>query len=127
SQNIAKYSNREDVKTELGVNSSFVYKRYNDNIRIQFLNSGDIIRSFDIYIPTLLKNNIRVLIYAGDADYACNWLGHNAWTKALRWSGTKGFNNAKFTPWITASGNYSGEVRAFKGFAFLRIFESGHM
>ncbi|CAG8744603.1 4659_t:CDS:2, partial [Gigaspora rosea] len=125
-QNFVKYSNREDVKIELGVNPSLVYSKSNFNIYLSFFYTGDMIHPFDIYIPTLLNNNIRVLIYAGDADYICNWLGQDAWTKALRWSGTKGFNDAKFTPWITASGNYSGEVRTFKGFTLLRIFEAGH-
>ncbi|RIB03670.1 Alpha/Beta hydrolase protein, partial [Gigaspora rosea] len=126
-QHIMKYSNREDVKNELGVNPSLVYTLAAPNIYNSFLYSGDRISSSNNFFPSLLKNNIRVLIYAGDADYMCNWLGLNAWTKALHWSGTKGFNEARVTPWITANGNNSGEVRTFKGFTFLKIFESGHM
>jgi cathepsin A (carboxypeptidase C) len=34
-------------------------------------------------IPDLLENGIPVLIYAGDADFVCNWLGNQAWTLAL--------------------------------------------
>ncbi|CAG8669793.1 30010_t:CDS:2, partial [Racocetra persica] len=93
---IAKYSNREDVKTELGVNPS--------------------IQRFDIYVPSLLESKIRILVYAG-----CE-----AWTKALKWSGTKGFNNANVTRWITTYGTYSGDVRTFKGLTFLGVFKAGH-
>ena len=32
-------------------------------------------------------DQIPVLIYAGDADYICNWLGNKAWTDALEWHG----------------------------------------
>ncbi|CAG8718302.1 40032_t:CDS:2 [Gigaspora margarita] len=124
--NIVKYSNRQDVKTELGINSSFVFYTKNLTVHYNFIYSGSWIIPIDIYISSLLKNNIRVLIYAGDADYGSNWLGVDAWTKVFRWSGTKGFNEANITPWITASGNYSGEFRTFKGFTFLRIFEAGH-
>ncbi|CAG8607633.1 7069_t:CDS:2, partial [Dentiscutata heterogama] len=101
-QNIVKYSNLEDVKIELGVNSSLVYQIENFNIRTGFINSCD-------------------------AAYDCNWLGIDAWTKALHWSGTKGFNDAKVYPWITSSGNYSGNIRTFKGFTFLKILNAGHL
>ncbi|CAG8454304.1 9617_t:CDS:2 [Dentiscutata heterogama] len=36
-------------------------------------------------------------------------------------SGTKGFNDVKITSWITTYGSYSGNVRAFKGFTFLKV------
>ncbi|CAG8606405.1 8941_t:CDS:2, partial [Cetraspora pellucida] len=125
-QDIEKYSNREDVKTELGVNPSVVFHVRNANVNKNFFNSGDWILFFDAYVSSLLESNIRVLIYAGDADLRCNFFGLDAWTKALKWSGTKGFNNADVTRWITTIGTHSGDVRTFKGLTFLRIFGSGH-
>ncbi|KAF0362260.1 peptidase S10, serine carboxypeptidase [Gigaspora margarita] len=56
--NIVKYSNRQDVKTELGINSSFVFYRKNMTVYYNF-------------------------IYSGDADYGSNWLGVDAWTKCF--------------------------------------------
>ncbi|CAG8621641.1 27636_t:CDS:10, partial [Racocetra persica] len=126
-QDIAKYCNREDVKIELGVNLSLAFQLLNANIFDKFFNSGDIIRRFDIYIPSLLESKIRVLIYAGEFDFISNWLGCDAWTKALKWSGTEGFNNANISRWITTTGNYAGDVRTFKGFTFLKILNSGHL
>ena len=37
--------------------------------------------SFETSIPDQLEANISVLIYAGDQDYICNWLGNQAWTQ----------------------------------------------
>eukprot|EP00501_MAST-03F_sp_TOSAG23-6_P000462 GSMAST32.ASY1.ANO1.475.1 assembled CDS len=31
-------------------------------------------------LPDMLQAGIKVLIYAGDQDYICNWLGNKAWT-----------------------------------------------
>ena len=40
-QDIAKYCNCEDVKTELGVNLSLAFQLLNANIFDKFFNSGD--------------------------------------------------------------------------------------
>jgi carboxypeptidase C (cathepsin A) len=39
------------------------------------------------YVAALLERGIRVLIYVGEYDWICNWVGNRAWTEALEWSG----------------------------------------
>ncbi|ORX66210.1 alpha/beta-hydrolase [Linderina pennispora] len=63
--------------------------------------------------PPLLADNIRVLIYAGDADFTCNWYGNKAWSMELDYG------------WWTGVG--AGEVRTHENFTFLRVFGAGHM
>lgn len=76
-------------------------------------------------IPAILKE-VPVLIYAGDKDWICNWLGQKKWTEALEWPGKQGFNDAQFKP-FSAGGKQAGEVRNYQQFTFLRIFDAGHM
>ena len=47
---------------------------------------------------------LQVLIYAGDVDYICNWLGNKMWVKALEWEGKEAFNAAEDEPWIISTG-----------------------
>jgi len=84
----------------------------------------------------LLENNIRVLVYAGDADYICNWYGNKAWTMILPWSGLTSFASASDKTWTYSSTNSEvdgGEIRsaiAASGtgsLTFLRVFDAGHM
>jgi cathepsin A (carboxypeptidase C) len=66
------------------------------------------------------------LIYAGDKDFICNWLGNEAWSNVLPWSETEGFSSAKTKSW-KVDGEEAGTVKNHKNFSFLRIYEAGHM
>lgn len=74
----------------------------------------------------MLEAGYPVLIFAGDKDYICNWLGQVAWTNALEWSGQANFNAAELHPW-TVNGQPAGEAKSAKGLTWLRVFEAGHM
>jgi len=86
-------------------------------------------RPYHLLVPKLLEAGIGVLIYAGDADYICNWIGNEAWVKAIEWSGKSAFNAAKDEKWITedVSGTWAGNFRNSGLLTWLRVFEAGHM
>ena len=92
--------------------------------------AGDWMRPYVNELPPILEDGIRVLIYAGDADYICNWMGNKAWTVELPWSGGKEFADAEDTKWVSKiTGEKAGELRKTDDgrFAFLRVFGAGHM
>ncbi|KAJ1962379.1 hypothetical protein GGI12_002681, partial [Dipsacomyces acuminosporus] len=121
---IEKYLNNPAIQKELGAEVS-KFATLNEKVYNRFLRKGDWARSFHQEIPPLLADNIRVLIYAGDADYVCNWYGNKAWALELEWPGKKGFNSAEDLAWHVDS-EHAGDVRSFGSFTFLRIFEAGH-
>jgi carboxypeptidase C (cathepsin A) len=77
---------------------------------------------FEDQIPDQLAAGIRVLLYAGDQDFICNWLGNQAWVKALEWPHQADFNGV-------ALKNVSdiGTLRSSNGLSFLQVFNAGHM
>jgi len=96
----------------------------------------DWMRNFQQNLIPMLEDGIRVLIYAGDVDFICNWMGNKAWTLNLTWSGKSAFNAAADQDWVFPSSQGSvkgGKVRsatAGKGkgsLTFLQVFEAGHM
>ena len=49
--------------------------------------AGDWMLRSDDRLPDLLHAGVRVLIYAGDQDLSCNWVGNRRWVDALEWDG----------------------------------------
>ena len=50
-------------------------------VALGFELDGDWMQSYQQMLPDQLKAGIRVLMYAGDQDYICNWLGNQAWQR----------------------------------------------
>jgi hypothetical protein len=46
---------------------------------------GDWMQHYQTNIPAMLAGGVRVLVYAGDVDFVCNYKGNKAWTLALEW------------------------------------------
>ena len=119
---IDAYLNRVDVRKALGVPggvkpweecSSSVHRRMTPDWMLNYLTD----------FPELLADKIPVLIYAGDTDYICNWIGGKAAALAMEWPGKGAFNEALDADWLAGS----GRVRSFGGFTFLQVFQAGHM
>ena len=124
---ITKWLNQPAVMKALGVEVDG-YDSCNFDINRNFLFQGDWMQPFHRLVPGLLEK-IPVLIYAGDADFICNWLGNKAWSEALEWPGHKKFAAAKMKDLKMegAKGKKIGEVKSEGNFTFMRIHAGGHM
>ncbi|QPH05301.1 hypothetical protein C2857_003012 [Epichloe festucae Fl1] len=122
---IESWLNKPEVMQALGVEVER-FEICNDRITDAFMEAGDWFLPIEKYVPGLLVE-IPVLIYAGDCDYVCNWLGNQAWTNALEWEGQDAFNSANVTELNAASGKSYGTIKHANGFAFLRVLQAGHL
>ncbi|KAJ3194890.1 hypothetical protein HK101_001661 [Irineochytrium annulatum] len=123
---IETYLNLPETQFELGVDR--VFQSCNMDVGLRFQITGDGVRNFQPHVARLLGEGVSVLIYAGDADFACNWMGNQAWSLEMEWHGKEGFNDADEFKWVSErTGRDLGTFRMHKGLAFLRVFEAGHM
>ena len=103
------------------------YDSCNFDINRNFLFQGDWMQPFHRLVPGILKE-IPVLIYAGDADYICNWLGNLAWTNELEWPGQKAYQKASLEDLkLSDDGSKIGSVKSAHNLTFTRIHAAGHM
>ncbi|RLN94034.1 hypothetical protein BBJ28_00023628 [Nothophytophthora sp. Chile5] len=126
-EHIDEYLNSPVVLTELGIDTdkSKPWRECDATVGAGF--ALDEMLSFADDVKLLLQSGVRVLIYAGDADLMCNWVGNQAWVMALDWSGKTSFNDAPNRPFVTLEVEDAGRVRSFENLAFIRVFNSGHM
>ncbi|XLR51238.1 hypothetical protein S83_001910, partial [Arachis hypogaea] len=83
-------------------------------------------RNLEVGIPALLEDEIQVLVYAGEEDLICNWLGNSRWVHAMEWSGQNEFGAASTIPFLV-DGTAAGTLKSHGPLAFLKVNEAGHM
>lgn len=123
---IDEYLNQDYVMEALGAQVDS-YVGCDDTVFRNFIFSGDEMKPFQQYVAQLLEAKVPVLIYAGDKDYICNWLGNRAWVNKLEWNQAESFQTARVADWTTASGVHAGTVQSNGLLTFLRVFDAGHM
>ncbi|RMD42409.1 hypothetical protein DV735_g2741, partial [Chaetothyriales sp. CBS 134920] len=125
---ISKWLNEKSVIKALGVEVDS-YDSCNFDINRNFLFQGDWMKPYHRLVPGLIEQ-LPVLIYAGDADFICNWLGNKAWAEALDYPEHAKFAAAELQD-LHLDGDKDqakiGEVKSYGNFTFIRIYGGGHM
>lgn len=68
-----KFLNEASVKRALGVPNDIEFVSCSTEVYDAM--QGDWVKDYALDIPDLLEDGIKVLIYAGEYDLICNWLG----------------------------------------------------
>ena len=64
-------------------------------------------------------------MWAGDADWICNWFGNLAAANAVSYSGASAFASKALAPY-TVQGTQGGTFKTVDNLSFLRVFGAGH-
>jgi len=117
--------NNKTVQEQIGVDMKWQSCDTLVNIRLE----SDWMKDYQQKIVGPIESGVRGLIYAGDLDFICNWLGNQAWSLALPWKGQKEFAATNPVEW-KVDGEAAGSIRQAKGltnFTFVRVYGGGHM
>jgi len=119
---IEKFMNKDSTKQALHVDShNPSWETCNMLVNMEF--HVDWMKNFAPYVADLVNDGIPALIYAGDIDFVCNYLGNRAWTLNLDWDHKTEFQAAQEKDW----NNGGGLSRTANGLTFLQVYDAGHM
>lgn len=129
SEMIEEHVNSPGFKQALGVDSSYKFRTCNMELNVRFALSGDFSTDYSAHIAYLLNKGVSVLVYAGDADFICNWMGNFEWIKVLKWHQSPLYDEPKLSPtegnpeW----GDVPGEYYAAGDLVYIKVSGAGHM
>ncbi|KAL8650926.1 MAG: hypothetical protein Q9210_003532 [Variospora velana] len=120
----AEYLQTGAVLKAIGANST--YQVCADAPFAAFETTGDRARSFLPQLSNVVQKGIQTAVWAGDADWICNWIGNQVAAEAVDYSGQSEFKNASLAPYNVA-GKQVGTFKTVGKLSFARIFEAGHL
>jgi len=117
------YLNKPEVLAAIGAYTNF--SEFNGAVGTAFGNTGDDARDSGTVedLRTLVAAGVTVALYAGDADYICNWLGVEAVAGEV---GVAGWEGAGYVDVSTSDGVVHAQTKQAAKFSFTRVYESGH-
>jgi len=118
------YLNTPEVQEAIGAYVN--YSESNAAVGAAFGSTGDDDREIGTVaaMKKLLDQNVTVIMYFGDADFNCNWLGGQVVADNVK---AVGYEKAGFVDITTSDSVVHGQVKQSGKFAFVRIYESGHL
>ncbi|XP_065870576.1 serine carboxypeptidase-like [Euphorbia lathyris] len=121
--NMEKYLNQKSVRDALGVGDIGFVSCSRSVYQAMLM---DWMRNLEVGIPALLEDGIQLLVYAGEYDLICNWLGNSRWVHAMEWSGQKKFVSSPEVP-FKVDNSEGGVLKSHGPLAFLKVHDAGHM
>uniref|UniRef100_M4EZ67 Exocyst complex component Sec8 n=1 Tax=Brassica campestris TaxID=3711 RepID=M4EZ67_BRACM len=118
-----KFLNLQSVRKSLGV-GDIEFVSCSTSVYQAMLQ--DWMRNLEVGIPTLLEDGINLLVYAGEYDLICNWLGNSRWVNAMEWSGQENFKATNEVPFVV-DGKEAGKLKSYGQLSFLKVHDAGHM
>ncbi|KPM03391.1 Serine carboxypeptidase-like protein [Sarcoptes scabiei] len=116
------YLNQESVQKVLHVQDRILHHQQwsscNKDVHSSYSNE---ILSVKPFIHFLLKRGVRGLIYSGDIDIVCNFIGTEWFVHSLNLS-----SKSDYSPWIF-SGQIGGFIKHYENLSFATVRGAGHM
>jgi len=118
-----QYLNTPEVQSAIGAYQNF--SESSSTVSTAFGTTGDDGRELNTVedMRKLLDQGVTVMMYTGDADYNCNWLGGEVVSNEVN---APGFSSAGYVNVTTSDNIVHGQVRQAGAFSFVRIYDAGH-
>ncbi|KHJ32536.1 putative carboxypeptidase s1 protein [Erysiphe necator] len=118
-----KYLNSSQVVNAIGAKVS--YTECANDLFEKFSETGDNARSYISTLSSVVQSGVKTLIWAGDADWICNWYGGLDVAQNINYSESTNFKTQKSANY-TINGKVGGEFKTAGNLSWLRVYGGGH-
>ncbi len=73
-----------------------------------------------------LDSGKKVVLWYGDKDYICNYLGGIYVVEHIPWTGKTGFGQEGLQKWNLADGKEVGMIRKYQNLKYIQVYNAGH-
>jgi carboxypeptidase C (cathepsin A) len=117
------YLNSLEIQTAIGAYQNFTRCSY--FITSDFWDTSDLVPVTGLIedFQDLIEQGINIVLYHGDADYICNWLGGERVAYEID---APGFAQAGYENISTSDAAVHSQVKQAGSFSFVRVYEAGH-
>ncbi|CAH6723780.1 pheromone-processing carboxypeptidase Kex1p [[Candida] jaroonii] len=121
--NVNPFLNSEEVQHDLNLK---LFKKWHEC-------SGKVGRNFNAkhsipsvkILPDILEQ-IPIVLFHGNRDIICNYIGAENFIKEMKWNGETGFKSDETFDWIY-NNDISGYIKTERNLTFVNVFDSSHM
>lgn len=120
---VTPFLNEKDVQHDINL---ILFKKWHEcSGKVgRFLRAKNSIPAVKL-LPDILKE-IPVVLFNGNRDIICNYVGTENFIKKLDWNGATGFENDEPYDWIYDN-EKSGYIKTERNLTFVNVFDSSHM
>ncbi|KLO19457.1 serine carboxypeptidase [Schizopora paradoxa] len=101
------------------------WQETSDQVYDNFAKTGDWMLNSAPDLETVINAGIRTVIYDGDADYICNYMGVEAMVNNLQTEFSSTYQQEAFQTY-TVEGHSAGMFKNAGTFSYIRVFGAGH-
>jgi carboxypeptidase C (cathepsin A) len=77
-------------------------------------------------LSEVVQAGVKTLLWFGDADWVCNYMGGYELAKMVEYPGRERFQKEELAPY-TVDGKRGGLFKTIDNLSYLQVFEAGHM
>lgn len=74
----------------------------------------------------LVDQGVPTILYYGDLDYICNWIGGEVLSNAVEWKKAAQFQQTPYKDWH-ANNKVAGKYKRVDNYTFLIMYDAGHL
>ncbi|KII94629.1 hypothetical protein PLICRDRAFT_127694 [Plicaturopsis crispa FD-325 SS-3] len=123
-KDITKYLGRSDVVNALHASAKSTSWTECQGTIHQAFNDATSVPSITLF-PKLLQQ-IPILLFAGDQDFICNYVGIEALVQDLTWNGEKGLGKVQTQSW-NVNNTPAGTWVSSRNLTYVKMFNASHM